>query len=54
MYGTDDIVGAYCTLITPYKGYTEGTITGECGNCIVVTLTNGKELTVYRSDVILL
>lgn len=38
-----EIVGAYCSLIVPYRGYTEGTVVSDCGNELVVRLTNGKE-----------
>ena len=27
-----DIIGKSCTLLNPYKGYTEGTIVGDYGN----------------------
>lgn len=31
-----EIIGAHCTLLTPYKGYSEGTVVGDFGNKIVV------------------
>ena len=39
-----DIIGLSCTLLNPYKGYTEGTIVGNYGNTIVVRLESGKEI----------
>ena len=54
MYGIEEIIGVFCTLITPYRGFTEGTVTEDLGNQVIVTLTNGKELTLYRSDIILM
>ena len=30
-----EIIGAHCTLLTPYKGYSEGTVVGDFGNKIV-------------------
>lgn len=48
-----DIIGLSCTLLEPYKGYSEGTIVGDYGNTIVVRLTNGKEVVEYRDDVII-
>ena len=39
-----DIIGCLCTLLTPYKGHTEGEVVGDYGNEIVVRLTNGKEV----------
>lgn len=56
MYGFSEdtsIIGAFCTLIEPYKGYTEGTVIGEYGIELLVRLSNGKELTVYRDEVII-
>lgn len=56
MYTTEepsDIIGLSCTLLTPYKGYTEGTIVGDFGNRIVVQLTSGKEIVEYRDEVII-
>ena len=44
-----DIIGKSCTLLNPYKGYTEGTIVGDYGNRIIVCLTSGKEISEYRS-----
>ena len=48
-----DIIGLHCTLLTPYKGYTEGTIVGDYGNPIVVRLESGKEISEYRDEVII-
>lgn len=48
-----DIIGLPCTLLTPYKGYTEGTIVGDYGNKVVVRLTSGKEIVEYRDEVII-
>ena len=45
-----DIIGLHCTLLTPYKGYTEGTIVGDYGNTIVVRLDSGKDCLLYTSD----
>ena len=48
-----DIIGLSCTLLTPYKGYTEGTVIGDYGIRIVVQLDNGKEVVEYRDEVII-
>ena len=42
-----------CTLLTPYKGHTEGEVVGDYGNEIVVRLTNGKEVVEYRDEVLI-
>ena len=51
-----DIIGKSCTLLNPYKGYTEGTIVGDFGdygNRIIVCLTSGKEVSEYLDEVII-
>lgn len=48
-----DIIGCLCTLLTPYKGHTEGEVVGDYGNEIVVRLTNGKEVVEYRDEVLI-
>ena len=48
-----EIIGLSCTLLTPYKGYTEGTIVGDFGNKIVVRLSSCKEIVEYRDEVII-
>ena len=48
-----DIMGLLCTLLNPYKGYTEGTIVGDYGNTIVVRLESGKETPEYRDEAII-
>lgn len=48
-----EIIGLSCTLLTPYKGYTEGTIVGDFGNKIVVRLSSGKEIVECRDEVII-
>ena len=48
-----EIIGLSCTLLTPYKGYTDGTVVGDYGIEIVVRLDNGKEVVEYRDEVII-
>lgn len=48
-----EIIGLHCTLLTPYNGYTEGTIVGDYGITIVVRLESGKEISEYRDEVII-
>jgi hypothetical protein len=47
-----EIIGAYCSLIVPYRGYTEGTVVCDYGNELVVRLINGKEIVAYKDEVI--
>lgn len=49
----NSIIGTPCTLIEPYRGYTEGVVIGDYGNSLLIQLTNGKEISVYRDEVIL-
>lgn len=49
----DGIVGCYCTLVCPYRGHSEGTVVAVYGQEVIVRLNNGKELTEYRSDVLI-
>ena len=46
-----DIIGLSCTLSTAYKGYTEGVI--DYGTTIVVRLESGKEISVFRDEIII-
>lgn len=48
-----DIIGSPCSLLNPYKGYTEGTVVGDYGIEIVVRLDSGKEVVEYRDEVII-
>ena len=48
-----DIIGCLCTLLTPYKGHTEGEVVEDYGNEIVVRLTNGKVVVEYRDEVLI-
>lgn len=48
-----NIIGCSCTLLTPYRGHTEGEVVGDYGNEIVIRLTNGKEVVEYRNEVII-
>ena len=48
-----DIIGLSCTLFTAYKGYTEGVIVDDYGTTIVVRLESGKEISVFRDEIII-
>ena len=48
-----DIIGCLCTLLTPYKGHTEGFFKQKTAYEIVVRLTNGKEVVEYRDEVLI-
>lgn len=48
-----EIIGSFCSLVIPYRGYSDGTVVGDYGIELVVRLTNGKEIVVYRDEVII-
>ena len=49
----ESIVGSFCTLLYPRRGQTEGTIVEDLGCEVIVQLTNGKEVTEYKDDVVI-
>lgn len=55
MYGYENetIIGCSCTLLEPYKGYTDGEVVWDYGKEIVVRLINGKEVVRSRDDVLI-
>ena len=48
-----DIIGLSSTLSTAYKGYTEGVNVDDYGTTIVVRLESGKEISVFRDEIII-
>lgn len=48
-----EIIGSYCSLVVPYRGYSDGTVVGDYGIELMVRLNNGKEIIVYRDEVII-
>ncbi|MEG0693851.1 MAG: ribonuclease P [Oscillospiraceae bacterium] len=48
-----EIIGSYCSLVVPYRGYSDGTVVGDYGIELVIRLNNGKEIVVYRDEVII-
>lgn len=59
MYYTDlcenasEITGCFCTLVLAYKGHREGRVVQDYGTSLIVELTNGKEIEVFRDEIIL-
>lgn len=49
-----EIIGAHCTLLEPYRGYTEGQIVADYGIQLVARITSGAEIVAYRDEVIIL
>lgn len=49
-----EIIGEYCTLLEDYKGYDTGEVVGNYDYQLVVKVSSGAEIMVYRDEVILL
>ena len=49
-----DLIGAFCELLFPWKGHSNGIIVDDCGNEWLVQLTNGKEVPVYKDEVFII
>ena len=43
-------LGDTVRLIEPYRGWSAGEVTGFDGARVIVTLTNGKEVSVYEDE----
>ena len=46
-----DLIGAFCELLFPRKGHSNGIIVDDYGTEWLVQLTNGKEVPVYKDEV---
>ena len=46
-----DLIGAFCELLFPKKGHSNGIIVDDYGTEWLVQLTNGKEVSVYKDEV---
>ena len=54
MYNDDnnsEMIGAFCELMFPKKGHSNGIIVDDYGTEWLVQLTNGKEVPVYKDEV---
>ena len=47
------MIGAFCELLFPWKGHSNGIIVDDYGAEWLVQLTNGKEVPVYKDEVII-
>ena len=47
------MIGAFCKLLFPWKGHSNGIIVDDYGTEWLVQLTNGKEVPVYKDEVLL-
>lgn len=47
-----EIIGAPCTLLEDYKGYTDGVVVADFGTEIVVQVSSGAEIVAYRDEVL--
>lgn len=49
-----ELIGVHCTLLEPYRGYTEGQIVADYGIQLLVRIISGAEIVAYRDEVIIL
>ena len=49
-----DLIGAFCELMFPRKGHSNGIIVEDYGNEWLVQLTNGREVPVYKDEVFII
>lgn len=49
-----EIIGSHCTLLEPYRGYTEGQIVADYGIQLLVRIISGAEIVANRDEVIIL
>ncbi len=49
-----DLIGAFCELLFPWKGHSNGIIVDDYGTEWLVQLTNGKEIPVYKDEVFII
>ena len=52
--GVEDLIGAFCELLYPWRGYSNGTIVDDYGTEWLVQLTNGREIPVYKDEVFII
>ena len=46
-----ELIGASCELHVPYRGYSYATVVEDYGNELLVQISSGKEITVYKDEV---
>ena len=46
-----ELIGASCELSVPYRGYSYATVVEDYGNELLVQISSGKEITVYKDEV---
>ena len=49
-----DLIGAFCELLFPRKGLSNGIIVDDYGTEWLVQLTNGKEVPIYKDEVFII
>lgn len=53
MYSDEDneIIGAFCELEIPFRGYSNGIIVGDYGTELLVRVLSGAEVVLHRDEV---
>jgi hypothetical protein len=53
-YLSTDLIGAFCELLFPKKGQRNGIIVEDYDKELLVQLTNGREVPVYKDEVFII
>ena len=51
MNNESELIGVSCELQVPYRCYSYATVVEDYGNELLVQISSGKEITVYRDEV---
>lgn len=53
MYSDEDneVIGAFCELETPFRGYSNGVVVCDYGTELLVRVMSGAEVVLYRDQV---
>ena len=56
MYSDEDneIIGAFCELETPFRGYSNGIVVSDYGTELLVSVMSGAEVVLHRDEVYVL
>ena len=48
---SNEIIGAFCELETPFRGYSNGIVVADYGTELLVRVMSGAEVVLYRDEV---
>lgn len=47
----NEIIGAFCELETPFRGYSNGIVVADYGTELLVRVMSGAEVVLYKDEV---